>query len=97
MKGTDTVELEDVRLSVRRKLATGALPQDSISRFWGGIPNGEDCDACEEPIRNGQIIIEAISTMTNQGVQFHVACFSVWDAERDVSGRLDRVRKRSPF
>ena len=89
-------DLDAVRIVIRRKLAAGSLPQDSITRFWGGISHGEDCDACEERIRNDQLIIEAISTRTNQGIQLHVACFYVWDAERDVSGRLDHVRKRPP-
>jgi len=32
----------------RHKLAAGSLPHNSIPRFWGGPPNGEDCDACDE-------------------------------------------------
>lgn len=90
------MDLENVRLIIRRKLGTGDLPQDSISRFWGGISNGEDCDACNEAIRPDQLIVEAISTMTNQGIQFHIQCFYVWDAERDPPGRLDRLPKRPP-
>ena len=87
------MDLEALRLVVRRKLAAGSLPQDSIFRFWGGLSNGEDCDACGEPIRNNHLIIEAISTRTNHGLQFHVGCFYVWDQERDASGRLDHVRR----
>ena len=85
------MDLEAVRQAVRRKLATGELPQDSISRFWGGRSHGEECDACGERIRAELILIEAISTQTNQGIQFHVGCFHVWDQERDPSGRLDHV------
>ena len=87
------MDLENVRLIVRRKLASGDLPQDSISRFWGGISNGEDCDACEETIRNDELLVEAISAVTNQGLQFHIGCFFVWDQERDPPGRLDHVRR----
>jgi hypothetical protein len=90
------MDLENVRLIVRRKLVSGNLPQDSISRFWGGLSNGEDCDACEEPIRSDEFIVEAISTSTNHGLQFHIGCFYIWDAERDPSGRLDHVRRRPP-
>lgn len=86
------MELEAVRQIVRRKLATGELPQDSISRFWGGLSHGEECDACGERLRPEQIIVEAISTRTNQGLQFHVGCFYVWDKEREPSGRLDHIR-----
>ena len=88
------MDLDGVRLIVRRKLATGDLPQDSITRFWGGISHGEECDACGELIGSDQLIIEAISTRTNQGIQFHVGCFYVWDVERDVSGKLNHVRER---
>jgi hypothetical protein len=42
---------DSIRLLIRRKLAAGDLPRDSISRFWGGQPDGEECDACEEVIR----------------------------------------------
>ena len=86
------MDLEAVRLIVRRRLGSGELPQDSIARFWGGRAHGEVCDACGEPIRPSQIIIEAVSTQTSHGIQFHVGCFHVWDQERDPSGRLDHFR-----
>ena len=76
-----------IRLMIRRKLADGSLPQNSIPRFWGGSSDGEDCDACEEVIRAEDLLMEGISTLTNQGIQFHVECFYLWDAERDVPGR----------
>ena len=85
-----------MRLVVRRKLVAGELPQDSITRFWGGISHVEECDAFGERIRSDQLLVEAISTRTNQGLQFHIGCFYVWDGERDPSGRLDHVRDRPP-
>ena len=83
--------LEAIRQIVRRRLVSGELPQDRITRFWGGHAHGEECDACGERIRADQIIIEAISTRTDQGIQFHVGCFHVWDQEREPSGRLDSI------
>lgn len=77
------MEQDTLRLLIRRKLAQGDLPQDSIPRFWGGPANGEECDACEETITSAQFIMEAISTTTNQGLQLHVECFYLWDEERD--------------
>ena len=76
-----------IRLIIRRKLATGSLPHDSIPRFWGGPPDGEDCDACEEVVTADQLLMEGISTLTNEGIQMHVLCFYIWDEERDVPGR----------
>jgi len=31
--------------------------------------------------------MEGISQPTNEGLQLHVECFSVWDEEREVPGR----------
>ena len=32
--------------------------------------------------------MEAISRTNNQGIQFHVECFYLWDAERETPGKL---------
>lgn len=85
------MDLEAVRQIVRRRLVSGELPQDSITRFWGGRARGEQCDVCGERVRADQILIEAISTQTGHGIQFHLGCFHVWDQERDPSGRLDHI------
>jgi hypothetical protein len=63
--------LDTLRLIIRQKLAQGDLPHNSIPRFWGGPANNEACDACEETIGSGQLIIEAI----------------IWDTERDEPTR----------
>jgi len=42
---------------------------------------------CETVVRAGQLLMEGISTETNQGLQFHVECFYISDSERDVLGR----------
>jgi hypothetical protein len=82
------IEREDtLRLTVCRKLAAGSLPHNHITRFWGGPSNGEECDVCETAIRADQLLMECISTQHNQGLQFHVECFYIWDSERDVPGR----------
>jgi len=74
-------------MAPRLKLSSGLLPHDSIPRFSGGTPDGEECDACEEVIAADQLIMEGISTLTNQGIQFYLECFYLWDMERDVPGR----------
>jgi hypothetical protein len=79
------MELSDIRSAVRRKLASGELPYDHIPRFWGGPSDGESCDICEEAIQAPHVLMEAISTLTNQGLQFHVECFYVWDSERQIA------------
>jgi hypothetical protein len=75
-----------LRLAIRRKLAAGTLPHDTIARIWGGAATGEACDACEQLIMTDQFVIEGITT-EKRGVQFHAGCFALWDEERDVPGR----------
>lgn len=84
------MDQDSLRVIIRRKLVGGSLPHNGIPRIWGGPGNGEECDGCEEIIRAGQLLMEGISTTSNQGIQFHVECFYVWDMERDVPGRYDR-------
>lgn len=79
---------DGIRTMVRRKLADGSLPHDSIPRFWGGPSDGEECDACGEVINAQQLLMEAVRTLNNQGLQLHVECFYIWDLERDVPGRV---------
>lgn len=81
------MEDHTLRLLIRRKLAEHRLPHDSIPRVWGGPGNGESCDACEETITKSQFVMEGVSSEDGgPGVQLHVRCFHVWDAERQVPG-----------
>ena len=82
------METEALRTLIRKKLKDGRLPLDSVSRFWGGPADGEVCDACDKPITKQQLVLEGIASVLGgastdkQPIQFHVACFQVWDAER---------------
>ena len=80
------MEQNALRLLIQGKLADGRLPQNSIPRVWGGAGNGETCDACEELISKGQFVMEGVSVTGGRGIQFHVACFHLWDEERRVPG-----------
>jgi hypothetical protein len=58
--------------------------------LWGGAGNGETCDTCEEIITKTQFVMEGVSSTTGgKGIQFHVACLRLWDAERRAPGRDD--------
>jgi hypothetical protein len=59
--------------------------------MWGGPGNGETCDGCGETVSKSQMVMEGLSVTDAAhadgiGVQFHVECFQVWDAERQVLG-----------
>ena len=77
-----------LRALIRRKLADGRLPQNSIPRVWGGPSNAETCDACGEKVGPTQLVMECVSTdETKRALQFHVECLYIWDQERAVPGR----------
>jgi hypothetical protein len=80
------MESHTLRFLIREKLGDDRLPHNGIPHVWGGPGNGESCDACEETIPKSQMIIEGAGA-DGRGVQFHVMCFYVWDAERKVTGR----------
>ena len=72
-----------LRALIRTKLRDGQLPLNSVSRFWGGPPNGERCDACDRLI-TGPLVIEGIASLVagRQSLQMDVECFAIWDEER---------------
>ena len=76
---------------IQAKLADGSLPNNHIPRMWGGPGNGETCDGCGETVTTSQMVMEGLSVTDEAsadgvGVQFHVECFQVWDAHRQVLG-----------
>jgi hypothetical protein len=78
-----------IRLLIRKKLADGRLPQNSIPRVWGGAGAGEAGDACEVIITPAEFIMEGV-TMSGEpplALQLHVRCFYIWDDERIKPGR----------
>lgn len=78
-----------VRL-IRQKLGNGSLPQDGIARVWGSPGNREICDACVLVIDQNQFVMEgAFRDGRKRGIQFHVKCFQIWDAERTVPAGAD--------
>jgi hypothetical protein len=72
-----------LRLLIQEKLVTGHLPHDRIPRMWGGPGSGETCDACGESVTKDQMVMENLDAV-GCGFQFHVACFYVWEVERQV-------------
>lgn len=74
------------RLLIREKLATGCLPHTHIPRIWGAPGQGETCDGCGGTVTRAQMLMEGALDARGCGVRFHVACFSAWDAEREVAG-----------
>jgi hypothetical protein len=87
-----------LRLLIQGKLADGRLPRAPIPRVWGGPGHGETCDGCGERVTNAQMVVENLDA-AGCGVQFHVACFHVWNVERQVPRHQPgaRLPARSAF
>jgi hypothetical protein len=66
---------------IRERLADGRLSRHRFPRVRGGPGKGETCHGCGETVTEGQRAIEGIDA-SGRGVQFHVACFYVWEVER---------------
>jgi len=80
-----------LRLLIQEKLADGRLPSTPIPRAGGGPGTGQTCDGCGETVATAQTVM-GNPDAAEGGLQFHVACFHVWDVERQASGREPGVR-----
>jgi hypothetical protein len=74
-----------LRLMIHDKVADGRLPHHYISRVGGSLGDGGTCDGCGETVTKTQVVMEGLSGK-DRDVQFHAACFYVWDATRRVLG-----------
>jgi hypothetical protein len=75
------MDQDELRMTIREKLAGGALPREKCQVTWFGPGAGHRCVACERTISRQDIECEC-----EQGAQavlrFHQSCFAVWDIER---------------
>jgi hypothetical protein len=87
-----------LRLLIQEKIADGRLPSAPIPRAWSGSGTGQTCDGCGEPVTHAQTMVENLDA-GSRAVRFHVACFHVWNVERQMAGREPSVRlpARSAF
>lgn len=75
-----------LRLLIQEKLTDGRLPRERLPRMWGGQGAGETCDACGETVTKAQMAMEVLDA-TGGGVELHIACFLVWEVERQCVSR----------
>jgi len=87
-----------LRRLIQDKLADGRLPHGHLPRLWDGPGSRETCDGCGETVTNAQMVMGGLDA-SGRRVQFHAACFRVWDVERQVVGHAPSARlpARSAF
>ena len=84
-----------LRLMIQGKIAEGRLPHDSMPRMWGGPGDGHTCDGCGDSVTKAQMEMEGLDTSGGR-IRFHVACFHVWDVERQIWRRTAVPRAPAP-
>ena len=77
---------ESLRLLIQGKLASAVLPGHDCTKVFGGVSNGETCDACGEIVAKNQLVMDCIGEHYPKTLQFHVRCFYIWDSERRALG-----------
>jgi hypothetical protein len=75
----DTALIQEL---VRRRLKDGRLPQGRAVAFRETCGDGQQCNACDEPIGQKQKAVWAMISRDWMSVRFHVDCYKVWGAER---------------
>ena len=82
------METDELRTTIREKLARGTLPREKCLVTWFGPGTGQRCVACERLISRHEIECECEQNATDV-LRFHQSCFAVWDDERqDAAGAL---------
>jgi hypothetical protein len=69
---------------VRLRLKNRRLPERGALRLRETFGDGQQCDACDEPISPKQTAVVVMVSLEWMSVRFHVDCYKVWDAERLV-------------
>jgi hypothetical protein len=69
----------DLRLHIRRRLLTAALPRGTALNMWGS-PGGKRCDACDVPITTDEH--EVALSFSDHRVRLHLQCWLAWNGER---------------
>ena len=82
------MELDELRMTIRQKLANRTLPRDKCQVTWFGPGTGQPCAVCARVIGRQEIECECEQSTTDVW-RFHQSCFAVWDDERqDTAGAL---------
>jgi hypothetical protein len=72
----------ELRLEVRRRIASGRLPCESQEYLWAGAGDGQLCSLCDRVIDAQQIEYELQFGIHPQVIyRFHRICHQAWELE----------------
>ena len=86
---------DELRMTIRQKLARGALPREKCQVTWFGPGAGHRCLACERAISGQDIECECEQAVGL--LRFHQSCFAVWDEERQEHRGRPHPMNNPPF
>jgi len=75
------MDLDELRMAIRDKLARGTLPREKCQVTWFGPGTGQRCVACDRFIGRHEIECECEQS-AGDVLRFHQSCFAMWDDER---------------
>jgi hypothetical protein len=82
------MDQDELRMTIREKLAHGVLPREKCQVTWFGAGAGHRCAACERAISRQDVECECDQAVGGP-LRFHQSCFAVWNVERqDAEGAL---------
>lgn len=77
------MDTKALRILIQYRLQTGRLPYERPARLFGSPAAGETCAACATRVAEGQLLMQGRSA-TGAAIDFHVACFELWNEERSL-------------
>jgi hypothetical protein len=89
LQGQPMAYPESLRLLIRGRLESGALPRNGLQRVSGGPGKGASCVACDGIIAETQFAMEGTGEHRTV-LKFHVGCFSLWNLERTALAGASR-------
>jgi len=84
------MNVEGVRQRIRQLLGLGWLPRNHTIELWRGASFGHACDGCGSPIA----VNDRACLLCGEDwrlFRFHLDCFQIWDAERNVDTHVERT------
>jgi hypothetical protein len=79
---------DSVADKIRKRLESGQLPREGLSKVWAGFGSGQVCAGCDRSIHRTQILHE----IERDGITIylHRGCAAIWVSERQRRGWLQR-------
>src|SRR5262245_59156485 len=76
---SDRMDLDVVRLMIRRRLVERRLPHEGMASVESGPGAGQMCVACGANITSDHVAMIGVPSVGGRPGHFHALCFRIWD------------------